>query len=74
MNYNSKLMKKLSDCFSPSGRENNIRELIINEIKEYADEINVDALGNLIVRKKGNGKKNIIFGSYGSNRPDYNSR
>lgn len=63
MNYNSKLMKKLSDCFSPSGRENNIRELIINEIKEYADEINVDALGNLIVRKKGNGKK-ILFSAH----------
>ena len=63
MNYNSELMKKLSDCFSPSGRENNIRELIINEIKEYADEINVDALGNLIVRKKGNGKK-ILFSAH----------
>ncbi|NYB73551.1 M42 family metallopeptidase [Sedimentibacter hydroxybenzoicus DSM 7310] len=63
MNYNSELMRKLSDCFSPSGRENNIRELIINEIKGYADEINVDALGNLIVRKKGNGKK-ILFSAH----------
>lgn len=63
MNYNSELMKKLSDCFSPSGREKNIRELIINEIKDYADEINVDALGNLIARKKGNGKK-ILFSAH----------
>ncbi|WP_313345617.1 M42 family metallopeptidase [Sedimentibacter sp.] len=63
MNYNSELMRKLSDCFSPSGRENNVRELIVNEIKEYADEINVDALGNLIVRKKGNGKK-ILFSAH----------
>lgn len=63
MNYNSELMKKLSDCFSPSGREKNLRELIINEIKEYADEINVDALGNLIARKKGNGKK-ILFSAH----------
>ncbi len=63
MNFNSELMKKLSDCFSPSGREKNVRELIINEIKDYADEINVDALGNLIVRKKGSGKK-ILFSAH----------
>lgn len=63
MNYNSELMKKLSNCFSPSGREENVRELIINEIKDYADEIKVDALGNLIARKKGNGKK-ILFSAH----------
>ena len=52
MEFNSELIKKLSNCFSPSGREKNIRELIMNEIKDYADEIKVDPLGNLIVRKK----------------------
>lgn len=63
MNYNSQLMKNLSDCFSPSGREKNIREIIINEIKDYADEIKVDALGNVIARKIGNGKK-ILFSAH----------
>lgn len=63
MEFNSQLMKKLSNCFSPSGRENKIRELIINEIKDSVDEINVDALGNLIARKKGNGKK-ILFSAH----------
>lgn len=63
MEFNSQLIKKLSNCFSPSGRENNISELITNEIKDYADEINVDPLGNLIVRKKGNGKK-ILFSAH----------
>lgn len=63
MNFNSELMKKLSDCFSPSGREKNVREMIINEIKDYADEINVDTLGNLIARKKGSGKK-ILFSAH----------
>ncbi len=56
-------MKNLSDCFSPSGREKNIREIIINEIKDYADEIKVDALGNVIARKIGSGKK-IIFSAH----------
>lgn len=63
MNFNSDLMKKLSDCFSPSGRENNIREIITEEIKNYVDEIKVDPLGNLIARKKGNGKK-ILFSAH----------
>lgn len=63
MNFNTELIKKLSDCFSPSGREKNIRELITDEIKNYVDEINVDALGNLIARKKGTGKK-ILFSAH----------
>lgn len=57
MKFNSDLMKRLSVCFSPSGRENKIREVISSEIKEFVDEIRVDALGNLIAHKKGNGKK-----------------
>lgn len=63
MNFNSELMKKLSDCFSPSGREKNVREMIIEEIKDFADEIKVDVLGNVIARKKGNGKK-ILFSAH----------
>lgn len=63
MNFNRELMKNLSDCFSPSGREKNIREMIINEIKDYADEVKVDALGNLIARKKGTCKK-ILFSAH----------
>lgn len=63
MKFNSELMKKLSDCFSPSGREKNVREMIIEEIKDYADEIKVDVLGNLIARKKGDGKK-ILFSAH----------
>jgi len=63
MEFNSQLMKELSNCFSPSGRENNIRNLITSEIKDYVDEITTDALGNLIARKKGNGKK-ILFSAH----------
>jgi len=63
MEFNSQLMKELSNCFSPSGRENNIRNLITAKIKDYVDEITTDALGNLIARKKGNGKK-ILFSAH----------
>ena len=47
-----KLLKQLTETFGPSGYEDNVRKLIRAEVKPYADEIKVDALGNLIVRKK----------------------
>ena len=53
------LLKKLTECNSVSGNEEEIREFIKSQVKDYADEILVDAMGNLIVRKKGTGKKLI---------------
>lgn len=46
------LLKQLTETFGPSGYEENVRELVRAEVKPLADEIKVDALGNLIVRKK----------------------
>lgn len=63
MQFNSKLMNELSDVISPSGREKNVREYIEKQIKDYVDEIKVDALGNLIAHKKGTGKK-IMFSAH----------
>lgn len=57
------LLKRLARCNSVSGNENEIRELIKNEAKSYADSIFEDAMGNLIVRKKGVGKK-IMFAAH----------
>lgn len=54
------LLKKLALCTSPSGREDGIREIIKEEVKECFDEIYTDALGNLICHKKGNGKKLML--------------
>lgn len=48
-----KLLKRLCKCEGISGDEGKVRELIINEIKPYADSITVDNLGNLLVHKKG---------------------
>ena len=55
-----KLLQKLTDTFSPSGYEDAIRDLIRAEIKPLADEVRVDALGNLIARKGRDGKKVMI--------------
>ena len=48
------LVKKLVEATGPSGYEDSVRNLIIEEIKPYADDFKIDPMGNLIVRK---GKK-----------------
>lgn len=48
------LIKKLVETVGPSGYESKIRDVIRKEVQDYADEIQVDAMGNLIVKK---GKK-----------------
>lgn len=58
----SELLKELCSIYSPSGNETRVRELIEDEIKDLVDEIYTDSLGNLIARKKGNGKKLMLAG------------
>lgn len=48
------LVKQLVACDSPSGHERTVRDLVKQLATPYADELHVDGLGNLIVRK---GKK-----------------
>ena len=53
------LIQKLTETFSPSGCETAIREVIRKEITPLADEIRVDALGNLIAHKGSKGKNGL---------------
>lgn len=46
-----KLLQTLTETFGPSGYEDKVREIVLNEVESFADDIRVDALGNLIVRK-----------------------
>lgn len=57
------LLKELTNTYGPSGREEKIRDIIKKHVCDYADEVSTDSLGNLIVRKKGNGKK-IMFAAH----------
>jgi len=62
------LIEKLTTTFSPSGYEDSIRAVIRKEIEKYADEVRVDALGNLIARKgpstKTQGAKKIMIAAH----------
>jgi putative aminopeptidase FrvX len=50
------LVKKLTEAYGPSGHEANIRQIIREEIRGYADEIRTNALGSLVALKRGNGR------------------
>lgn len=54
------VIRKLTECYGPSGHEAGVRELIVAELTRAgllgAAETRVDALGNLIVRRAGTGR------------------
>ncbi len=50
------LLRKLTEASGVSGNEKEVRNLILNEIKDSVDEYKVDRLGNLIAIKKGSSK------------------
>ena len=59
------LIQKLTETFSPSGYESAICDVIRTEVKALADEVHVDALGNLVARKGSkakNGKRIMLAG------------
>ena len=49
------LLRKLSEAIGVSGREEEVRAIILSEIRGRVDECRVDSIGNLIARKKGTG-------------------
>ena len=54
------LLEILNGCPAPSGREDAAHKTIEALIKPYADEIKTDPFGNLIIHKKGTGKKLML--------------
>lgn len=54
------LIKKLTEAWGPSGYEHEIRGLIHQEVKDLADKVTVDPLGNLICRMGKGGAKVMV--------------
>ena len=57
-------LKKLTECFGPSGAEDAVRDLIVNRIKPYVSSLKIDAMGNLVATK-GNGG-DLVLSARGS--------
>jgi tetrahedral aminopeptidase len=54
-----KLLEKLCRAVGVSGGENEVRKIVLDEIKSSVDEVKVDALGNVLATKKGRGAKRL---------------
>lgn len=46
------LLEKLSNACAVSGDEGAVRDIVIKEIKDLADDLKIDALGNVLVTRK----------------------
>lgn len=56
-NAQLKLLEKLCNVIAVSGDEGEVRKIVLEEIKPYANEVKVDALGNVLATKHGRGTK-----------------
>lgn len=52
-----KLLEKLCNAIAVSGDEGEVRRIVLEEIEDYADDVRVDALGNVLASRLGRGKK-----------------
>jgi endoglucanase len=51
------LLEKLSNARGVSGNEGEVREILIDAVKDHVTEYRVDTIGNLIARKKAKGAR-----------------
>jgi len=54
------LLKRLSEAAGIPGHETQVRGLVMDELSEYVDSIEIDALGNVIAHKKGDGPVVVV--------------
>lgn len=54
---NLELLKRLSDADAIAANEDEVRSILMEELKSYSDEITFDGLGSVIFHKKGTGSK-----------------
>ncbi len=55
-NSQLKLLEKLCNVIAVSGDEGEVRKIVLEEIKPYADEVRVDALGSVLATRCGQGR------------------
>ncbi len=56
-NAQLKLLEKLCNAVAVSGAEGEVRNIVLEQVRPLADEVVVDALGNVLVTKRARGAK-----------------
>ena len=54
-----KLLERLCNVVAVSGDEGEVRRIVLEEIKAHADEVRVDALGNILATRGGRGRNRM---------------
>jgi len=54
-----RLLERLTNTCAVSGDEGPVREIVLEQIKGHADEIQVDALGNVLATRRGKGRNRL---------------
>ncbi len=60
----SALLKEL--CATPgiAGREERVRKLVVKELAPLVDQVRVDAMGNVIATRKGQGVARVMLAAH----------
>ena len=58
---NKPLLERLSNAFGPPGHEAEPRNILIEELQDYADDVRTDKLGNVFFTHKGDEKAPVIM-------------
>ena len=61
---NVPLLKRLTETPGVAGREEQVRALVIEELRPLVDEIRTDALGNVIALKRGKGQRKVMLAAH----------
>jgi len=53
------ILKELSEAIGVSGDEESVRAVVLDAVRQHADEVKVDALGNVLALKRGTGQQRL---------------
>lgn len=54
-----KLLERLCNAVAVSGDEGEVRQIVLEEVKPYADEVKIDPMGSVLVKKNGSGENRL---------------
>jgi endoglucanase len=61
---NLSLLKRICEAPGVPGFERRIRELVLREVKDLADEVSIDNMGNVIALKRGRDRKRVMVAAH----------
>ncbi|HET7036876.1 MAG TPA: M42 family metallopeptidase [Thermomicrobiaceae bacterium] len=64
MDFNFDLFKKIVEAPGIPGREAQLRQIVIEEMRPLVDDLRVDAIGNVIGTKKGSGGPRVMLAAH----------